>query len=231
MIDASSFSSRHNAFWSNYTPTSEHYVRRINLEYAERWSPPLDKPMVPIRAALVAELAFARVCAKLSDIQADKIENIALADARRRMRPLLQDPLTLDHSITPEEDSQTSHMERILHSFFISKKKRIITRPVFAGCGYIDTSEGDIVIGGCLYEIKTVDRPFRSMDVRQLITYCALNNQSKQFDITNIGIINPRRGLYFEASVDAVSYEISGVSIQNLYDFIVHAISSGDISR
>ncbi|WP_157757139.1 hypothetical protein [Pannonibacter phragmitetus] len=231
MIDASSFAAHHNAFWSNFTPTSEYFVRRINLEHAERWSLPIHKPEDPIRSALVAELAFAQVSAKLDGIPEERVGEVALEEAKKRLRPLFEDPISLVQEITQVEQDQISSLEKNLLSFFTRRNLPTVTRPLFAGCGYVDSSEGDIISGSCLFEIKAVNRPFRSIDIRQLITYCALNHLSGQFQLDAIGVFNPRRGLYFEASIEDVSHEISGQSGQELFDTIIHAISSGDISR
>ena len=38
---------------------------------------------------------------------------------------------------------------------------------------------------------KTVERAIRSSDIRQLITYAALNYASQQYAIDKIGIFNP----------------------------------------
>lgn len=230
MIDASSFALYHNAFWADHTPTSEHFVRRLNLEYAERWNAPLEKPDEQIRAAFVAELAFSLFCTRVSGA-ANKNRESALSDARKRLRPLLDDPESLEEQLSEAEEEQVSGLEKTLWSFSASRKTHTVTRPLFHGCGYIDTSEGDILSGACLFEVKAVDRPFRSADVRQLVTYCALNHSSRQFELESIGVFNPRRGIYFEMSIDEVSREISGRSGQELFDSIIHAISSGDISR
>ena len=231
MIDASSFAVHHSAFWADYTPTSEYFVRRLNLEYAERWSTPLDKPKEQIRAALVAELAFSRFCAKLEGTPDTEAMESALKDAVKRLRPLMDDPVTLGAQLSKSEVKQISGLEANLRSFISSRGGKSSARPLFHGCGYLDASEGDILSGSCLFEVKAVDRPFRSADVRQLVTYCALNHASGQFRLENMGVLNPRRGLYFEMPIDEVSREISGRSGQELLDSIVHAVSSGDISR
>lgn len=231
MIDVSSFSAYHGAFWADHAPTSEHFVRRINLEYTERWSAPVAKPEVPIRVALVAELAFSRSCAEIDNVPREEIEALAYRETIRRLLPLTEDPVSLTLPVSPIEKEQVSELESSMRSFFNSRRSAILTRPVFQGCGYIDSSEGDIVSGSCLFEVKAVDRPFRSVDVRQLITYCALNHSSLQYTLNAMGLFNPRRGIYFEAPIDDVSREISGQSAQELFDSIVYAISSGDISR
>lgn len=231
MIDAASFATYHNAFWAEYTPTSEHFLRRLNLEYVKRWSLPLGKPKEPIRAAFVAELAFSRFCAGIDGVPKGEIDKLALAETGKRLRPLLEDPATLEGPLTSVEEKQISELEGTLRSFFTWRATCSVARPLFRGCGYIDTSEGDVLRESCLFEVKTVDRAFRSIDIRQLTTYCALNHASRQYKIDSIGVFNPRRGLYFEYLINDVPREISGRSAQELFDDIVHVISSSGISR
>jgi hypothetical protein len=102
---------------------------------------------------------------------------------------------------------------------------------MFTGCGFVDASEGDAIYGQTLYEIKTVERPFRSHDIRQTIVYAALNLAAGQFAISNIGLFNPRRGLYCDVNLDRVCLEISGRPTQELLALVVQAISSGEMSR
>jgi len=229
VIDASSFAAHHNAFWADHTPTSEHFVRRLNLEHTERWSPPIDKPEEQIRAAFVSEFAFSQFCGQADGVNAAQLDTIAIAETRKRLLPLMDNPATLDEPFTKAEKDQAQKLENNLTGFF--RRGALRTRPVFKGCGYIDASEGDVISGSCLFEIKAVDRPFRSVDIRQLVTYCALNHASGQFELDSLGVFNPRRGLWFAMSFDEVCREISGQSAQDLFDGVVHSISSGDISR
>lgn len=231
MIDASSFATHHNAFWADHAPTSKHFVRRLNLEYTERWSPPIDKPEEQIRAAFVSEFAFSRFCGLTDGVDAGQLDRTAMAETKKRLLPLMDDPATLDTPFTDAEQDQIQRLERGLTAFFRHRGLALRTRPVFQGCGYIDASEGDVISGPCLYEIKAVDRPFRSVDIRQLVTYCALNHASGQFELDSLGVFNPRRGLWFAMSFDEVCHEISGQSAQELFDNVVHGVSSGDISR
>ncbi|WP_024896904.1 MULTISPECIES: hypothetical protein [Brucella] len=231
MIDASRFANLHNAFWAENTPTSEHFVRRLNLEHTDRWSPPIEKPKDTIRAAFVAEVAFAKFCIPVGSIASADVEESALVEARRRLIPLTDSPKDLDTPLSLSEEGQVGRLEGSLRGFFKRSSTETILRPVFRGCGYVDASEGDIVSGSTLFEVKAVDRSFRSVDIRQLITYCALNHASQQFDLRDIGLFNPRRGVSFEMAIDDVCREISGRSKQDLLGEIVSCLSSGDISR
>ncbi|GAA4481148.1 hypothetical protein [Gluconacetobacter asukensis] len=231
MIDASSFATLHNAFWAEHAPTSEHFVRRLNLEYTERWSPPIDKPREKIRAAFVSEFAFARFCGRASGLDPSQLDTAAFTETKKRLIPLMDDSKELDLPLSLIEKNQVKHLEESLVGFFGRRGKELYIRPIFKGCGYVDSSEADVISGSCLFEIKAVDRPFRSVDIKQLVTYYALNHASRQFDLESIGIFNPRRSVWFEMNFDEVSREISGQSAQELCDNVVLAVSSGDISR
>ncbi|WP_340331985.1 hypothetical protein [Microbaculum marinum] len=191
----------------------------------------MAKPEQQIRAAFVSEIAFARLCGRQRRAPPNTSPLDSIEEAKAKLLPILENPTVLEGEISDVELNQINGLEKRLVSFFRPEIVENIVRPIFSGCGYIDSSEGDIINDGRLFEIKAVDRPFRSSDIRQLITYCALNHLSNQYDIKRIGVFNPRRGVYFSLPVRVVSREISGQTEQELFDNIVNAVSSGDISR
>jgi hypothetical protein len=154
-----------------------------------------------------------------------------LSETKKRLLPLVENPASLEEALSSAEESQVEQLKMNLVQFFPTMHKAVTCRPIFKGCGYIGSSEGDVIAGPCLFEVKTVDRPLRSVDIRQLVTYCALNHASRQFELNSVGVFNPRRGVWFALSLDIVCREISGQSTQALLDSIVNSISSGDISR
>jgi hypothetical protein len=231
MIDASSFASLHNSFWIAHAPSLEHFVRRLNIEITQRWSPPIKKPLERIRAALVSETAFIRFCNKINGDDCGEIEEISFIEAKKKLIPLMDQPHELALPFSVIEEEQAHRIENNLLDFFGRRQEEIITRPLFNGCGYVDASEGDVIVGLSLFEIKAVDRPFKGTDIKQLVTYCALNHASKQFDIQNIAIFNPRQSVWFELRLEAVARDISGQSSQELCERVVLALCSGDISR
>ena len=70
----------------------------------------------------------------------------------------------------------------------------LVIQPRFKGCGILDSCYGDLLMGNTLYEVKCIERNLRSIDIRQILAYCALNYQSKQFDITDVCIVNRGEG-------------------------------------
>ncbi len=237
MIDAASFAISYNAFWNDFAPTCEYFVRRLNLEGVERFEPPIGKSSASKRA-IIAEFAFSLfVERKKNNIPGIKkkpenvIQEAAWLETEKRLAPYAVEGLNLSRDFDKDESDEVDAIAKTLFRFFTNDGRELILRPMFSGCGYIDASEGDILFGDTIYEIKTVDRLFRSNDVRQVITYAALNFASKQFSIENIGLFNPRSGQYCEIPLEHVCREISGRPAQELLAAIIQAVSSGEISR
>jgi hypothetical protein len=235
MIDAKTFASSYGTFWKIATPTIDLLTRKINLEYYERVEPPLDIEIDPKRSSFLSETAFSLFFSysKLKDENADNfslyIEG-AIAETRKRLKKL--SGVDLDAELDDNETSTIIDIYRRLIRYFPKTSGReLVVRPVFPGCGFIDESEGDVVYGNTLYEIKTVDRNFRSVDLKQVISYAALNKMSEVYEVRSIGLYNPRRGTEIVMDIDSISFEISGLSASELVEFIIYSITSGEISR
>ncbi len=234
MIDAVTFSSSYNAFWSETTPMLEHFIRRMNLEYLERITVPMEGAKT-VRRAVVAEYSFSIFAEKLADTENSRSDSeradIAWNETKHRLRPFLGQGVDLEKPLEANELAEVSEIVKRLLSFFRGGRHPLVVRPLFKGCGFIDASEGDVLTKSTLYEVKTVDRSFRGTDVRQLLTYAALNSSSREADIPCIGLINPRRGVAFEMSVDELCLDISGRPAEELFSLVIQAFSSGEISR
>ena len=187
-----------------------------------------------MRLAVVAEYAFsvfverhrARPRMDLEIIQED-----AWQATTSRLAPFIGRELELSGRLTSLEQTEADKITARLERFFQDTEPPLILRPMFPGCGYVDKSEGDVISGDIIYEIKTVHRPVRSADIRQVITYAALNFASKQFTINKMGLVNPRAAYYFHFDFDHVCAEIAGMSPPELFRSIIDAVSSGEISR
>lgn len=233
MIDAVKFSTAFTAFWNMATPTCEHFVRKLNLNLYRREDTEMPSSSTTDRA-FIAEYGFALfVERRWPSIPGSAIadqEILAKEEARKRIEPL-RGKGSVPDNFTAEQDVEGNMIAQRLGAFFNSKRSNTLPRPIFPGCGLIDHSEADVLSDRTLYEVKTVERGFRSNDIRQLITYCALNNLSRRFEVEKVGLFNPRRGISFELELDLVAREISGKTANDLFEDIHQAISSGGISR
>ena len=235
MIGATRFAGAYGSFWRNATPTLDLFVRKINIEFYERVDVPCVYEVDPNRSALVAETAFA-----LFDMHSrdggdrarffERFAAQATAEARRRLALLNAE--NIGDNLNRNELNAVQELFRRLNSFFIDQHGReLVVRPDFPGCGFVDRSEGDVIYGDALYEIKAVDRSFRSVDIKQLITYAALNHESGSYLLRDIGIYNPRRGTEFRMGLGNICMEISGVTEIELLETIAYSIASGEVSR
>jgi hypothetical protein len=104
-----------------------------------------------------------------------------------------------------------------LEDFFEAEgEDELKIQPRFKGCGILDSCYGDLLMGETLYEVKCVERNLRSIDIRQVLTYCALNYQSRQYEITEVCIVNPRRGISFRFGVESLAQQASGKNAAEL---------------
>jgi hypothetical protein len=238
VIDASTFSISYNTFWDTYTPMCELFIRRLNLGGLERIARPMAASGTSRRRPVIAEYAFSLFVeykkdsmAGVEQRQREIAQEVAWRATEVRLAPYVVQGLNIGRAFNEEESGEVDEISRRLFRFFTKAGMPLVLRPVFAGCGFVDASEGDVILGETIYEVKTVDRPFRSIDLRQTIAYAALNSVSRQFVIKNIGLFNPRRGLFCDFELEFVCSEISGRPAEELLANIVQVISSGEISR
>src|SRR5690606_22785783 len=100
------------------------------------------------------------------------------------------------------------------------ESKPILIQPRFKGCGLLDSCYGDILVSPTLYESKMVERNLRSVDLRQLLIYCALNYRSKQYQISDVAVINARRGMLYHFELDYLAKRVSGRTAPELLHHI-----------
>lgn len=234
MIDASTFAISYNAFWHSAAPMCEHFVRKVNIGGVERFDVPMAPSATAKQRALIAELAFSifvETAASPRSSNRVEIEKAAWEATERRLKPYVRLGLELSRELNSEARGEVDEILRRLKQFFVLRPGGLMLRPMFSGCGFVDASEGDVIANSYIYEVKTVERPFRGSDVRQAITYAALNYASGQFEVLGVGIVNPRRGQYYEIGLEEVSVEISGRPAEDLLSVVARAISSGEISR
>jgi hypothetical protein len=231
----------HSSFWKGLAPTTDIFVRRLNLGHYEREFPEMKIPTRPMRRGFINEVAFAVFCQSVKNQQGwllGKLTKSELDEAVVSVRSLAVrreagGENKLDEDFSAEELADIEEQrDRLIKFFFLNQSSdSLVTEPPFPGCGIIDASKGDIIVSGVLFEVKAGDRLFRSIDVRQLIMYSALNHVSQRFRVEHLGLFNPRRGVSATFPVDDLCNEISGKRSVDLFSEIVAAISSGEVSR
>jgi hypothetical protein len=233
MISENTFAHAFTSFWRSATPTSERFVRRLNVEFHERIYPPLPEKVAPARRGLINEIAFGLFRAGASELpRRTRLDRALFANAvgNARARMALMEPRSVVDGPTRAEVQDILAQVDRMNSYF-GGMAAIKVDPEFPGCGFLDACVGDVLVAGTLYEVKAGERTFRSVDIRQLLIYAALNRSAGKYTIDSVGVFNPRVGIAFETPLDDLCVEISGTNSIELLSEIIFAVSRGDMSR
>lgn len=221
----------HPGFWERTLPLSEAYVRTMNRS-VERFAVPMASSCEPARRGLVNEAGFRlfaaaratnRVVSALDDADVDT----AWSQAARHVRTMRQYGRSpIDPTPRLGELPEAIVLATRIASFVASRSAaNIVVEPTFPGCGWVDEARGDVLTDNALFEVKAGERRFRSIDLHQLLTYCALNFVAKSYDITNLGLVNPRWGTFIILDLDDLCTDCAGTSTADVLDEIVNYIS------
>jgi len=228
MISERKFSNSYSSFWNQLLPTADSFVRRLNLA-SERFTGPLDSslPVDRDKRAVINELAFRLFKEKVnsSKISSDKIMSLE-QDVRSYIEQLVPSikKLTI---LSKVELIEAEKIAASLSAYFYKPDfKAIIFWPLFKGCGQLDACKADIIYKSKLIEVKAGDRHFRIADLRQIITYLALNFYSQQYQLAHIALVNPRTGKKFECSVDTLIGSCSGRKSVDVFSDVIDYLST-----
>lgn len=213
MISVRRFSLQGSA-WRQLTPMMEQVVHWINDQEL-----PLGEPVplhtVGMRSALIAETAFRRAAVGAPLFP----ENDDAERAAAAMISLLPRGQFGEATLTEHEQFEASLIQQNLMRFSNTLGDAEYF-PFIPGCGVVNNSTGDIISFSHLVEVKTVSRPFRSTDLRQLLTYCAMMRASN-IPIETVSLYNPRRAYRFTDDLDDLSFGVCGrSSVELLQDII-----------
>ena len=234
MISERQFSSKYSSVWNDLLPMSDKYMRVLNLK-ADQFLEPHPFMSPASFNAYVNEAAF-RIAISPEGIKSidDKKYTKICKEARKYIEKVGNTKIVIGDSIQPEIDTDISDMAVRIQKFLsdkISIVKKAVFSPKFPGCGFIQTCVGDILCDHTLYEVKAGMREFRAVDLRQLLTYAALNAESDTFNITHLSLLNPRTGKYWIGKLSEISIAISGLPESELLNSIVNAISMDKLSH
>jgi hypothetical protein len=225
LITEKRFALSHHDFWHDLLPMGEHYIRTANLA-VKRYCQPL-KATFPHLNGVINELSFRLFAVSVhngiepEDIPPEVVSSEAdnAVNFIRRFRQHSRTPVRLP---LPAETAEAIQLTKRTRLFFqISGAQQLTCRPNFPGCGWLSECDGDVLAGKILHEIKAGERSFRMLDIRQTLTYCALNYSAHAFEIDGVCLLNPREGVYFHEDLSALCEALSGRSpIEILGDII-----------
>ena len=198
----------------------------------------LELRSVPVRHAFVSETAFAlwqtRMVHRryLNIREAQRVARERLANVRRQV--------SFEEDLSPDEAIEARAIASRLFDYF-TKVRRVSNPEIdswLPGCGPILGGSPDLIGTDSSYgedakiiaEIKSVQRKFRSSDIRQLVIYIVL-----YFSINNIIpdvliVVNPVRGRSLEIDVDSFFAHAAGRAAQDIVPELQFEWSTAGIS-
>jgi hypothetical protein len=232
MISERTFANTFSAFWSELLPASEGFLRNLKIK---RFASPLPPSARPEVRALINEAGFLLFCQNVglpsSRLVNEKAVERAIALSAERIHRFQTEARPAPELLKEDSEEVILIAER-LSSFFKKRRyKNLLCSPAFNGCGIINSCEGDVLADATLVEIKAGDRNFRATDLRQVLTYCALNYASTLYDFNRIALVNPRKGIYLEESTNVLCRLLAGTSRIDVLDAIVGFSSEPRTSR
>ncbi|MGI2030331.1 hypothetical protein [Endozoicomonas acroporae] len=101
------------------------------------------------------------------------------------------------------ELNDINNLFRCLYGKYNQNINKMVVDPSLPGCGFINPAKGDLINQRTLIEIKSGERKFSVIDLRQILTYCTLNHFSESpYNIKFIELYNPRMGISYRDNID-----------------------------
>ena len=242
MISEHKFITSFTSVWREVMPLGDNYWRRQNLLLLPSQSKVENFVAADLRG-LVNELAFMAFCKIQTDTAVGRsIDNpeigIAISEAVVSCVPqavayinrLAFASETKASDVSKDCKTEAHYLTANLLRFFPMQGVYQL-RPKFNGCGVISACEGDLISGGCLFEVKAGDRPFRISDVRQLLVYAALAYADKALTFDRIALCNPRTGFLWVKSLDSICHSLSGLRASDVLARLVLHFESTDVTK
>lgn len=195
-----------NSVWHSLMPTLDQFTRYINRHVLR-----LGRPVVALntdrRSSLIAEVAF-EIAATSGDHDSEKS---AIEERARAALGHLPGAESFAEEISVREWYEASELARNLSEFLGRRSGVAVYRPAIPGCGVVGPASADVLVGDELFEVKMVQRGFRSSDVRQAVTYCAMLHASGDA-VRAVSLVNPREGHYFSSTVSGFALDAGSAS-------------------
>jgi hypothetical protein len=208
----------------------ELFVRKANLRLHERIWPELPSVSAPESRSLINQVAFRSLIEAAATNPSydarirylEDIENIAAAEEH----------LTQNRFLANSDLEESSALaKRMCAHLFRMRRDNIFLNPRFDGCGIINACYGDAISDADqIIELKDGDRPFRAYEFRQVTVYGALHLNSTGRLPPSVLVINSRRGVSIEMSIDLLATEVAGQSGYDYLREVIRVISDVTIS-
>ena len=229
LITEKRFALSYNSFWSSLIPMASRYLRRQNASLATFCEPMTENSND--NRGVINELGFRLFCVSATEVvpgrnissSSVKRETDAALSFIRRFRQFSRTPVDSPTPAAVEEARTVG--DRIGIFVEAMKPQIVIPRPAFPGCGWLDACEGDLLLDRSICEIKAGSGRFRGRDLRQVLTYAALNRAAASYPVDSVCLVNPRLGVLLSTNLDHLCFELAGTNAASILADIVDYLS------
>lgn len=214
----------------------EDFVRRWNMDGYDREWTPISSMSVPDRRGLVNEAGFVLFSKIIALPRAEVGPAIAsgMDGAFREAASYIYGSDAESHwNYDNVEKREAGVIAARLFIYFRTGPSNgsVTVSPKFHGSGMISSCVGDVMSSdGDLFEIKSGDRKFRSLDYRQLAVYGALHFAKTKEIVKSINVVNPRTGLIVTVESNRFAQEVSGQSAASFFQTLISSFSENLVS-
>lgn len=223
--------SRHASVWHFLAPMLDNYVRRLNREMVTVVGAPLpdDAHCRPDRRAVVNETAFDLLGVHLNGGDVEHAVAGVAGGVEARLSRLERAP-RIEGGLSKPESEEVVALFRNLLALLEELPGKVDYHPLVKGCGFLDSVHADLCVGASLVEVKGGLRPYRAVDLRQLLVYAFLALNDHKI-LEDVALYNPRKATLFAAPIDAVCEAVSGLPSAELVSRFVYLVSDPGLSR
>lgn len=201
-------------FWRDLTPMLPNYVKHVNMGGYDRSHTPIRRGTEKARHFLINELAFSCFAQRLKTTGPDASECYSQLQSKWSSRlpnnPWIELPISDDERADLSE--MVSRLAQYSRNLNLGDMEFEVVVPAV---GRLEAVEIDILSISAIVEVKSGERPFRSIDFRQIIlSAIALEKVSRR---DRIILLNPREGIIWEESLTKF---IEAVSLRTFAEFV-----------
>lgn len=234
MINERDISEKFSTIWKQQFPLlTPNFIRVVNATRVSTINTHHIIPKDNVRYDLISEIAFT-----VSEIAyLTKAASSDIFDNEEKRKMIIENTAKIiwKSGNYSESDLIVSGIEKmeiisIANNIleFIEKMggQDVIYKPRLKGYSFIPDLIADISISDTLYELKTVNRNFKSSDLKQLFIYIALRQVSETENWKYGGLYNPRKGIYYKFDIKDLIFDLTGGKTPNeAFEYLLNGLN------
>ena len=228
MISEVTLAKKFTSFWNELLPNANNFVRLINGGLIVSCYEPLECTERKENISLINVLSFKIFKSVIDNEISYGAATESILKSEYFDKSLAKSLIELErfskinNFLLPLNENELKEILLLYKQIYVRYRENISSievSPVFQGCGFINQSEGDIYFAETLVELKSGERKFSVVDIRQVLVYFTLNHYSTKGKrkIEYIELFNPRMGIAFKSSIKDLSENLCSLSPEDLF--------------